>query len=45
MDKLNYMKTGAQRFKELARPARAMNKMPAFEDKVIKNGVEFKHSW
>ena len=45
MDKLNYMKTGGQRFRELIKPSRALNKMPTFEDKMVRNGVEFKHSW
>ncbi len=45
MDKLNYMKTMPQRLSELARPTRAINKMPTFEDQLIKNGPEFKHSW
>lgn len=45
MDKLNYMKSGAQRLRELARPTRAINKMPNFEDQLLKNGPEFKHSW
>ena len=45
MDKLNYMKPAAQKFRELARPSRHMNKMPTFEDKILKNGAEFKHTW
>jgi hypothetical protein len=31
--------------RELIRPARSVNKMAVFEDKFLKNGVDFKHSW
>jgi hypothetical protein len=45
MDKLNYMKTPLTKFRELIRPSRSLNKMQPFEDKLLKNGVDFKHSW
>ena len=44
MDKLAYMKSGPQRFRELLRPARYY-RQPEFEDKLLKNGPQFKHSW
>jgi hypothetical protein len=45
MDKLNYMKPATQKFRELTRVSRHLNKMPAFEDKLIKAGPQFKHTW
>lgn len=38
MDKLAYMKGKTQNFRELLRPSRNY-KQPAFEDKIIANGV------
>lgn len=38
------MKSRTQNFRELLRPSRNY-KQPVFEDKLIKSGVEFKHTW
>lgn len=44
MDKLSYMKGGLQRASEFLRPAKYLAQ-PRFEDKLLKHGPEFKHSW
>ena len=45
MQKLSYMKSSMQNFRELIRPARYGNQV-AFKDKFIENKtVEFKHTW
>ena len=45
MDKLKFMKTGSQSFKEMLMPSRYY-KQPVFKDKIIDaNGVKFKHTW
>ena len=38
------MKAPLQRFKESIRPARYTSQ-PKFEDKVLKHGLKFEHSW
>ena len=43
-DKLSYMKSGTQRFREVIRPSKYWSQ-PKFEDKLLKHGPEFKHSW
>ena len=43
-DKLNYMKSGTQKFKELCRPSRFYGQ-PKFEDRFLKAGPKFKHTW
>ena len=44
MQKLGYMKTGVQTFREAIRPARYL-KQHGFEDKFLQTGPDFKHSW
>ena len=45
MNKLSYMKSSMQNFRELIRPARYGNQV-AFKDRFIETkGVEFKHTW
>ena len=43
-NKLAYMKSKTTNFRELLRPARYYAQ-PKFEDKILKQGPEFKHSW
>ncbi len=44
MEKLGYMKSATQRFTQSLRPAQYL-KQPRFEDKILKVGPDFKHSW
>ena len=44
MDKLSYMRTASQNLRSWLRPSRHYLQ-PRFEDKYIKEGVQFKHSW
>jgi len=44
MNKLGYMKTPLQRFTRSLVPSRYY-KQPEFEDKFLRNGASFKHTW
>ena len=44
MNKLGYTKTGTQKFKEFLRPSKYFYQ-PEFEDKFLKTGAKFKHTW
>ena len=43
-DKLSYMKRPLQRVSEFLKPSRYL-KQPEFEDKLLKSGPKFAHSW
>ena len=44
MDKLRFMKPWTENFRNFMNPNRYMVQ-PRFEDKVLREGAEFKHSW
>ena len=44
MDKLSYSKGAGRKFLELITPSKYL-KHPKFEDKILKRGPEFKHTW
>jgi len=44
MDKLRYMKTPTQSFREFLRPTKYLYQ-PKFEDKILKVGPRFQHTW
>jgi hypothetical protein len=44
MNKLSYMKSSTQAFREFLRPSRYLYQ-PKYEDKFLETGPKFKHTW